>query len=866
MTFELRFYDAEGLHARINLLSLTRALEISLVWLEHYPEYYTLHWQEPFPLRNRRIFLRPIWQPWNNGFEIKIPDEAHNELILKDMGLPPSHYEVFFYIAPSWQPEYTTPPDVRPHRFLTIDPSEQLKLLSKSISQYPERAFQAHFERACIYTDIGKIGDRNNEITQCLKNHEQARLRILLTFYNWVGKINEDEQKSIWLKLFAPERLNELCSSMGSDQLSEMILQNAQNCMLPPQSALALLRLITDPQLILFCLRLLLEQHDSQGVHQIVEMVKNGHLSNSDAIYLLSVEIEFCLPVLGENLHDSSHKCLFSDLIDHYNEKDAVISKLPVDSLLALIASEQNTKTLRSYLELLIRRGESSGVDQIMDFFQQGRLRGDEVTDLLGVNPEFSYKILSQSKLTQAHNTQLLELKRKYLGDSDEDTVYPSTISQKNSSNSLARLIKLIHIKDRDAIYQVLKLASQGQINKNQLYEALETNPEFAYHTLLENHKVQQYQEHIITLSRKFPLETGHFTPGMFVHTPAGWGRIEQIRNYHDEVFDIAHKDEPDLILKLTLHLDIDPEKAVLDLGNNHLIFEEVQEIYECGVCKEFLTSRQSSMKKHQKNNHGGGNSFSRLPVFPMLKPFEIRYSQTDKQKTSTSGTRQREAESLFIASLSNNQLIRLALNHDASMNTVFACIATLIKRGVDDGMKYSFSFWRQQKINDNNILKLWGLNPHMAYNYLNELPSSEKPIQFLYSLADKYPVETFHIKPGMFIKTPAGWGKITHIQDSLGKTLNITSVESPNLKIKLTLHPNINPETAIADLNQGKIIFPTNQTYRCDLCRSCISANVQYISETHTKIEHPGKKSALSKQPSSIPFQRILEFSTELK
>lgn len=166
--------------------------------------------------------------------------------------------------------------------------------------------------------------------------------------------------------------------------------------------------------MILFCLRLLLERLDPQGVHQIVEMVKKGHLSGSDAQYLLSSETGFSLHTLGENLKDLSQRSLFSGLIENYAEKDSVISELPANSLLTLIASEQNAETHSSYLKHLIRREESSGITQVMALFQQGRLRGDEVTDLLGINPEFSYQILSQFPSTQAISAQLEELTRKY--------------------------------------------------------------------------------------------------------------------------------------------------------------------------------------------------------------------------------------------------------------------------------------------------------------------------------------------------------------------------------------------------------------------------------------------------------------------
>ncbi len=871
-SFELRLLDKGLIQERVNLLTLTRSLEISNVRLEDHGDLdYTLRWNEPYIIRNRRVFIKPLWQPWNAGVEIKIPDEMNGELRLKEIGLPPSRYQAYFYILPPWQPELTTPPDVKPHHFRTVHPEDYLQSLEKRLAQQPKRAFQTHFERACIYADLEMPEKCRQEIGLCAQHHEQANLRTFLLFYNWLGEYDAGEQKSIRSKLLVPQRLQELFENTKSDDpLRETILQHAQNRMLPTQSAIVLLKYSNDPQLILFCLRLLLERLDDQGVTQIIQMVKEGHLSDADALDLLAEESGFSIMKLAEHLDEPDALRLFNALLSSVGNPSEIIEELPSASLLRLIDIDHKDAQLHLVLGQLIDRGEREGVKKMLKLFEDGQLLGDEVTELLGVNPQFSYEALNALPETQFRNVQIAELARIYgVGSEQKVRRNPQDPGHSNSHQAvdINRLSELIASKDIQGVYQSLTFATLGKISDQQLFFILAQDPDFSYQTLLDNLKVQQYQDLIIKLARKYPIETRHFTVGMFIHTPAGWGKIDKILSSQEKDYDIARQDEPDLSVHITLTTEGRPEKAIVDFSNTKLVFEGKNQVYRCDICKDLYTTRQDLVQRHVKIHHKGkGTISSRPPILPMYRPFQFKIDQEYGLGTLSLNSVQRSSSSLLIASLPTKQLIRMIGSADFSSQLLKDCVTTLIKRGQEDGIKLVISFVQQGKITNEEAVALLGANPEEAFSLMDALPHVHKPALLIELLTEQYPVETLHIKPGMFIKTPAGWGRIVSISDEHWKPMSLCSVEAPGIKLQLVLHPNIRPEPVTVDMSKGQMQFPSGGAYRCEICGECISSNENFISHNHTQAVHSGKKPGYSKLPSTIPFNRILEFSTDMK
>ena len=83
--FVLYDYEANTDH-RIPILSAPRDISIENVEMVQVSELeWKISWGEEQPLKNRRILLMPAWQPWQEPWEIKLPDEARGEYILENV-------------------------------------------------------------------------------------------------------------------------------------------------------------------------------------------------------------------------------------------------------------------------------------------------------------------------------------------------------------------------------------------------------------------------------------------------------------------------------------------------------------------------------------------------------------------------------------------------------------------------------------------------------------------------------------------------------------------------------------------------------------------------------------------------------------
>lgn len=751
--FNLRLWGSAGIQSSANILTLTRSLEISKFWIEDCGEMcYTLHWQEPAPLRNRRVFLYPSWQPWNDGQEFLIPDDSHGELPLGTMSLPPSDYEAYFYIAPyRGAPPRDSKPDVQPHHFQTVLPSDRLLELARNISAHPKNAFQFHFECACIYLSQGNISLRDQEITACVDCHEQARLKTLAFFYEWVGKQNEIEQKTLRYRMLTPDRLKELfAQTKPSDPLMQTYLQHAQDRTLSVPSAMVILENETnDPQLFLFCLRLLLECNEPKGVEYILTKLKTGGISDEYVRELLVEQLDFSLLQLSEKLSNPDAMRLFIELFARHSDPQAMAQALSSQALAQLSAQKQTNETIRLILTHLILRGEKNGIERIMALFQQGELRGDEVTDLLGCNPGFAYQTLSVMPNQPAHSIQMSELAQKFPTETGQTVITTYTASSHNPASHIVVSEQVSHAKellskgDKAGVHQALNLSQQGLLNREQLLDLFSVNPKLAHQTLLGNPKFQQYQSQVVDLARSYPSETGYIVPGMSIKTPGGWGIVEKIFRVHRARYDIAALDEVEILLHVSLHPQFYPEHAVIELGESRLVFSGGESIFQCLLCKEFITSKREIAHLHHTRTHIGMEESVRehKPIMPLYLPYQVQPAPITSTTEAEKHPR-RDDESLWLASLPNKQLLRLLESSKLNSPMAQTCIHILLKKEQKDCLAFLFNQLQAGHLSESLVLDLLGGNPLFAYEFYDSQPPSKRPMALMNALQRKYPNE----------------------------------------------------------------------------------------------------------------------------
>ena len=303
--FKLAIHDPEKPTVLyVPLVQADRQIEIEYMLLNPLePPQVEVVWDEPHPLRNRRMRFISLWQPWREPIEVRIPDDAQ-ECFSFSADLPPSHYSICFFTAALWEnfDRATTPPGAKEFIRETQSAGERLDWLNHELEQGSTDRFLCHFERACIFDTLGNLEGRDGEISWCYKNMEFAAPGILLAFYQWLDGRDAATQKAVGIKMFYPTALKQALDA----QSTALDLRHAyldvfplvRRNMIYPESALLLLANETDPAVVSHAFQALFEREHPAAVEQMLIRVRNGSLSEADALYLLALKPMFSIQLL----------------------------------------------------------------------------------------------------------------------------------------------------------------------------------------------------------------------------------------------------------------------------------------------------------------------------------------------------------------------------------------------------------------------------------------------------------------------------------------------------------------------------------------------------------------------------------------
>jgi hypothetical protein len=155
----------------------------------------------------------------------------------------------------------------------------------------------------------------------------------------------------------------------------------------------------------------------------------------------------------------------------------------------------------------------------------------------------------------------------------------------------------------------------KGLLLGEEVTELLGTNAKFSMQVLANSPQTHAYSIQLSELARKYPIETGHISIGMFVRTPCGWGRIESIEDRSGLNLQFISKNEKEVRFYLVLYPDTSYSlKAILDIENEKMNLLGSEKFYQCGKCGFVATSQDIILRKHTREMHTGlGSSFSQI-------------------------------------------------------------------------------------------------------------------------------------------------------------------------------------------------------------------------------------------------------------
>jgi len=298
----------EDIHTKETLylpvLRLNRTLDIQAVWIEFLESpTFCLRWLETKPLRNRRVRIWSVWQPWNPPTELKIPDDVRGELMVSEVGLPPSHYRMHFFTATPWDPP--NPPDELPDESLlvkTATSEERLRWISKQLSGNSKRSFLLRFERACIQNTRKDFQSRDQDITWCYQHLSDCTPDQISALHRWLGGMDPNSQKAVRMQMYRPDQLKKLFSAYPKPHPNrEAYLEHfTVTPIVTPASAVLVLDNVSDPGTVMHSLIVLVKREHPQALNYIFSSLEAGQLSDLDAGELLALNPDFTLPTLGE--------------------------------------------------------------------------------------------------------------------------------------------------------------------------------------------------------------------------------------------------------------------------------------------------------------------------------------------------------------------------------------------------------------------------------------------------------------------------------------------------------------------------------------------------------------------------------------
>ena len=303
------------------IVRLTRTLDVRNVLLEHDDLDTTyIHWNEPNPLKQRRVQIWSIWQPWREPIEIKLPDDPNLSNIEPDWYMypvsPPGEvliegtYSIRFIAIPTWvdRPVPSFPPLDETKILRVGNPEERLEELQNLIDSNPRDLYALHYERACILDDLSSLIERDQEISWCSSQAKHAEIKILINFYHWLEGKDSHTQKALRMRMVQPDWLLNLFLKIDNPDIRTKYLEPLINeTSLPANSAKIILDHAIFPEIVSLAIQALIDDEDTNVVKYIMDQIEAGKFSVLGAFDFYKPYADFVLPALWD-LPVSNHR------------------------------------------------------------------------------------------------------------------------------------------------------------------------------------------------------------------------------------------------------------------------------------------------------------------------------------------------------------------------------------------------------------------------------------------------------------------------------------------------------------------------------------------------------------------------------
>jgi len=601
--FRLEVWDPEQKTPTcITLVHLGRRLDIHYAMLNALePPNFELVWGEPQPLRNRRVRIASLWQPWAETLELLIPDEARESLTIT-ASLPPSHYKVHFFTASPWEkidPTAMLPADS--YLIETATPEQRLQWIRKRLQEDKSQAFAFHFEMACIYATKNAISDSAAEYTWCYQNLEKATLEMVMAFYNWLELRDPATQRATRIRMFRVELLKKFLSRLPThNPLRKSYLEHfTETRLVAPESALFLLETENDPAIVYHCLYVLMERGEIEGMRKIRDRLNEGQLSDAEATTLCTRNPDLAFNYLVAEENDPICTRLINSLLQQGIQSEALITPgyfirtsirwSKIESILDA-AGKVMQFCHRDRKDILIHAITYTDRElRIQLDLARGEMSIKDVDQLYICLNCHQYAAATIDAIVKVHNRNV------HSGISPKFAPISSLIPISQELTYSAQPPEIVVAQDT-----IIDSNQDGSSSTEEPEEAAKQLPSSSQETKsVSPKKPVKRKKHREPRSAPINYSVGdsHFImKGWYVRTPAGWGQIEEFvdPDRRKGVWQVVYLDSielPHLVITLRKGTRF-AEEVFVDLTKNLMRFNSGQEVYSCTVCRRFMVSK----------------------------------------------------------------------------------------------------------------------------------------------------------------------------------------------------------------------------------------------------------------------------------
>lgn len=420
--FELVYQkDWQSPKIRYALLEVSPQLVINDVRLTQVADCdWKLTWEEDLPLKRRRVMLNSAWQPWQPALEYKITDENRGEFTFTS-ALPPSRYEVYFYIKPPYEKALSSPPVNAPCALIDFcTPEDRLTELEEEQPGH-DAQFRNLIESACILDSLDQTQARDDTVAKAATHLIHLEdVRTLVGSIKWMRTKDISSQYLSFFRkqMFHPKLVKALLGkcSAGDENLTEYV--HMVTAGIYEESARLLLEKVDDPLVISTCVQALLD-HENEGLPDlIISMINKGRLTVADAVDLLTKDPKNRLWSLEK----------ISNLQQSTTSNELILTMLPIclaeavstelswlqDAIMQAISVEKSSEQICRYLTILVESNNDEAWQVLLDQEKRERIKPQEFSEMLRLNPVKALPVLNQANEDGRYSEAIQNIEMEY--------------------------------------------------------------------------------------------------------------------------------------------------------------------------------------------------------------------------------------------------------------------------------------------------------------------------------------------------------------------------------------------------------------------------------------------------------------------